>query len=346
MRVAPWRMVAVGDGSLVHIVAEEFRRLVDGLVQGRITDAGLAGEHERDGHGQTDLVHAAVAFGMAVGQGGGVAPHAVHALVFHAAHGGLFQLGKNRLLAGGERVFAEEEISVGDVPVPCVRGLQGFRDFFGILAEHGVMLLVAAGEQGEGVEVIRDVGLFKALLRDQAAALLEDGLRLRAIVRRRRAVGSEHLQLEFHVRGFSIPPEHQGKDAGFLLGGGDRVAETPARVVRERLAEHAENHVVDPQDAIGGRTFVHRRDEDLPGCGGEVFMAEIHPAAQPGGAEQPVVGCVRFSAWVKSGIGGLSSARSGERNPPRITAMRSRFRIKSRSVMQASRSGQSSWRIC
>ena len=74
------------------------------------------------------------------------------------------------------------------------------------------------------------------------------------------------------------------------------MAETPAGVVRERLAEDPEDHVIDLHHAIGGRTFVHCGDEDLPGGGGEVFMAEKHPAAESGGAEQPVVGIILLSA--------------------------------------------------
>ena len=66
--------------------------------------------------------------------------------------------------------------------------------------------------------------------------------------------------------------------------------------VAARLSKDTEDHIIDLQNAIGGRTFVHCGDEDLPGCGGEVFMAEKHPAAESGGAEQPVVGIILLSA--------------------------------------------------
>ena len=38
------------------------------------------------------------------------------------------------------------------------------------------MFFVAAGEQREGIEVVGDIGVFKASLFDESAALLEDRL--------------------------------------------------------------------------------------------------------------------------------------------------------------------------
>jgi hypothetical protein len=111
------------------------------------------------------------------------------------------------------------------------------------------------------------------------------------------------------------PPAGHGQFSSARRRFGDRdcLAELGARVVGKRLAADSEDDVADEENAIGGRTFLHLGDGNLPRIGGHHLVAE-HPAAQPRGAEIPVVlrAAGMASPWVKSGLAGLPFGSAAE----------------------------------
>lgn len=107
----------------------------------------------------------------------------------------------------------------------------------------------------------------------------------------------------------------------FFFRYGNGVADAAAGIVGERFAEGAEDHIVDLQDAIGGEplsTAVTRicREAAVRSS----WRKYIHPR-RPVGPSSQSCDPSDLPPVVKSGIGGLSAAFSGERKPPNRKAM-------------------------
>ena len=164
----------------------------------------------------------------------------------------------------------------------------------GFLLHQRQVLGIAAGQQRQGVEGPRDriltIGRICDTRGQDFAALLEDAIGLRAVIRGRRAVRAEHGQLHDDGVGLAFPPPDQRQlpAAGLGFGRRQRLAELRPRVVRERLAADPEDHVTDREDLVRGRTLVHLRDVDLPRVGGR-HLVGVDPSAKPRGAKVPIV---------------------------------------------------------
>ena len=156
------------------------------------------------------------------------------------------------------------------------------------------VFFVARGQQGQGVDLPVDAPL--EVLGDMPAAGLEDLLCLRAIPGRGLAVAAQHRQLQLHILLLAVAPANQTQHAvgglGFRFG--DRPAEAPACIVGERFTVDAQDHIAHFKHAVGRRTRVHLRDQDLPGIR-RFQQVPPHPTAGSRGAEVQVVFVVRLA---------------------------------------------------
>ncbi len=275
------------------VEANEPRALLDRLVQLRIVDPGLARQDQRDGQRQPRGVHHPVAAEASVGPREAVAPRTDHALPVRRFQRQTPQARHDRVVAGRHHVLGEQHDDVAVVPGLEAVGREVRRPL-GLLAHEREVFGIAAGEQGEGIQGTRDrvlpVGGVRDPFRQRLAPLLENALRLRAVVGRGGAVGAEDGQFQDDILGLAGPPADQRQVSATRLrfGRGERLAQLGARVVGERLAADAEDHVADREDPVGGGILLHLGDRDLPRVRGYELVTE-HPPAGPGGPQVPVV---------------------------------------------------------
>jgi len=124
------------------------------------------------------------------------------------------------------------------------------------------------------------------------ARLIDDAIRLGAVVGRRFGPRTHHFQLDLHVLGLAVPPADQPKNAlaGLGLRRAYRLGIGHAGVRAERLAVDTEDDVVLSQHTVGRRALGDLGDQYLP-RGARVFLAAANPdpSACAGRPEVPVV---------------------------------------------------------
>ena len=160
-------------------------------------------------------------------------------------------------------------------------------------ADDGEILGVSAREERERVVAADDrvAGgrLVRHAAREGGEAGVEDARRLRAVEGRGRGVGAERLERDLDARLLARAPAEERELPVGGLGIADRLSEFGARVGCERAAADAEDDIADREDAVGRRTLVDLRHEDLARLA-RLHAVRVDPAARAGRAEVPVVG--------------------------------------------------------
>ncbi len=291
----PGIMVAVRNRALADVKPQQFGAAFDGLANLRVLHARGARHHQRGGERHAWRVHHAVADEASVRPGELVPPRADNALAIRGFQRKPAQARHHRFVTGGQFVFGQQHDDIAVIP-------SGHR-FVGIprcplrfpfhQREIGG---IAAGEQCQRVERTGDrtlpprvAGLLHPLGK-RLAAVPQDARGLGALEWRGGAVGSEHRQLDRNFFRFPCAPsgERQPAAAGIGFRRRQRQAEFGARVISKRLASDAKDHVARGEHAVGRRSLVHLRDENLAGVGGDQLVA-VDPTARAGGAEVPIV---------------------------------------------------------
>ena len=301
-------MLAVGNRAFPRVIAEELARAGNGRLEFGFLNPALVREDERHKTGQTRRIHGAIGrdrrVQLAVGSRSekAVSPCPKHPLPTSEAGGEGANRWQDRLVPGGEVVFAKKGIGISEAPrLLAVVGIL-FPHFFRFRRAGGHRLSALADEflgfrlprRQQGQLVDRKAVVLVDVFRDERETLIENLLRFRAIVRRGVAVSSHHLELDFNVLGLPLSPDHQWQDATrrLRLRPPDGQAECPAGVFLKALAEHPENHVTHLQYPIRRRSLFHHGDENLPTRFGHRSL-DRHPAQRPGRSEVVAVAGVR-----------------------------------------------------
>ena len=120
--------------------------------------------------------------------------------------------------------------------------------------------------------------------------MFENAFRLQAIKRRRGRVTPEDRQLHYDFLSLPTTPprQHESAAANLSFRRRERLAQLRARIEVKRLSTDSKDRITNHHDAICWRVRLDLRDENLPGITRHQSVA-IHPAAQSGGSEVPIV---------------------------------------------------------
>ena len=222
-------VIAVGDGTLVNVRAEEFPGTDDGGIDLRILDAEFLREGDEEKAAVARGVERAVSGvhlvqfpAVEVRVGEGVPPAAAAALAHGGVDGVFAQGGEDEVIAGG--IVIDRAIQPAEAMVPAlhalvalVAGLEhrpgrcGGRKPWGVRTAHPVMhdlavLRLAGGDQCNRLDdaalaAARVLRVGDEFFLKHLPCVLQDLLCLRAIVGRGVAVGGHGAQLQLHLEG-------------------------------------------------------------------------------------------------------------------------------------------------
>ena len=301
--MGPGHVLAVGNRSLVDVIAEEPGATIDGGGDLRIGHTAFPPHDDRQVADQPRGVD------WPVGRDRSVQATVGRRLGKPVAEGAIPSLppgegeregGDRRqhlAIPGEQMVFAEEEGAVTALPRPHVvanHRRRPRRQPPGKLLDAREKLGPAARQERQPVDRAEEV-LREGLPGQHRARLVEDPPRLGAVVGCRRGVRSQNPQAKPHLLDRASPPagESQVASTSLRLRRLDGDGEAPAGIVGEPAAIHAEDHIPWLHHTVGGRATADVGHENLPaGSGGSSLDAvevgrrpSMDPAPQAGRPE-------------------------------------------------------------